>query len=36
MTTVIFLALFLAVYAGLAVAGKAVVDFVQLVKHTFQ
>lgn len=36
MTSIVALALFLSVYIVLAVAGKAVVGFVELVKHTFR
>lgn len=36
MTSIVALVLFLSVYIGLAVAGKTVVGFVELVKHTFR
>ena len=36
MTTIIALTIFLGVYTILAVAGKAVLDFVRRVNHTFQ
>ena len=36
MPSIVALALLLSVYIGLAVASKAVVGFVELVKHTFR
>lgn len=36
MTTIIVLALFLGAYAGLAVVGKSLLDFIHTVKTTFR